>query len=404
MPARTRRRSARPAASLALATAVALGLTATATAPALADSPAPGATSADTAADRSGPDAKALRAAIAGLPDADATAALVRVAGNNGTWRGSSGVRDLRTGRDADPNGRFRAGSTTKVVTAAVVLQLAAEGKVDLGAPVQRYLPDLFAPNADAFRTPISVRQLLNHSSGLQPGRSLGKNFDELYAHRFETLSPQEVAATSIAKGPAYAPGVKQQYLGINYTLLGLLIEKVTGHSYESEATRRVLQRAGMRHSSFPGTDPRIHGPHNRGYQAVRQPDGGMKLVDVTEWNQRDRMAGGDMISTTADLERLTVALFRGRIVPKPQLEEMFTVPSDIEGATMSAGMNRYEAPDGRVLWLKTGGRHGYNSILAATRDLDTVLVYSVNSTDAKGEDMNAVIQRIVAAALKVRR
>ncbi|GGS11362.1 peptidase [Streptomyces aureoverticillatus] len=398
MPARARARRR----SAALAAVVVLGLTAAATAPALADSTSPGAASGE-AAHGSRPDAEALRAAIAGLPDADATAALVRVGGKNGTWRGSSGVRDLVSGRAADPDGRFRAGSTTKVVTAAVVLQLAAESRIDLGAPVQRYLPDLFARNADAFAKPISVRQLLNHSSGLRPGRSLGKDFAELYAHRFETLTPQEVAATSIAKGPAHAPGVKQEYLGINYTLLGLLIEKVTGHTYESEATRRVLKRAGMRHSSFPGTDTRIHGPHNRGYQAVREPGGGTRLVDVTEWNQRDRMAGGDMISTTADLERLTLALFKGRIVPKPQLEEMFTVPSGIEGATMSAGLMRYTAPDGRVVWLKTGSRHGYSSIMAATRNLDTVLVYSVNSTDAKGENVNPVAQRIVEAALKVR-
>ncbi|WJV45868.1 serine hydrolase domain-containing protein [Streptomyces flavofungini] len=384
--------------SATIAAAVSLGLTATA-APALASSAGPAsAVAADT---RSEPDAEALRAAIAGLPDADATAALVRVRGKKASWHGSSGVRDLKSGRAAVPEGRFRAGSTTKVVTAAVVLQLAAEGRVDLDAPVQRYLPDLFARNADAFRKPISVRQLLNHTSGLRPGRSLGKTFEELYANRFETLTPQEVAVTSIAKGPAHDPGVEQEYLGINYTLLGLLVEKVTGHSYEREATRRVLKRAGMRHSSFPGTDPRIHGPHNRGYQAVPEPGGGTRLVDVTEWNQRDRMAGGDMISTTADLERLTVALFRGRIVPKPQLEEMFTVPEGIEGATMSAGLTRYEAPDGRVVWLKTGGRHGYNSILAATRNLDTVLVYSVNSTDAKGQDMNPVAERIIKAALK---
>ncbi|WP_349239333.1 hypothetical protein [Streptomyces sp. CC224B] len=81
----------------------------------------------------------------------------------------------------------------------------------------------------------------------------------------------------------------------------------------------------------------------------------------------------------------------------------MFTVPSGIAGATMSAGLQRYEAPDGRVVWLKTGSRHGYHSIIAATRDLDVTLVCSVNSTDAKGEDMNRVVRRVVAAALQVR-
>ncbi|CAM5512842.1 hypothetical protein SVIOM342S_00128 [Streptomyces violaceorubidus] len=119
-----------------------------------------------------GPDAKALRAALAMVPDEDATAALVRVGGTDGTWRGSAGVRDLASGRPAHPDARFRAGSVTKVVTAATVLRLAAQDRVDLDAPVQRYLPDLFTADFDE---PISVRQLLNHTSGIQAGDGLGR-------------------------------------------------------------------------------------------------------------------------------------------------------------------------------------------------------------------------------------
>ncbi|MFK0107545.1 serine hydrolase domain-containing protein [Streptomyces sp. NPDC091217] len=351
------------------------------------------------AADRSttGPDAEALRAAIAGLPDADATAALVRVGGTDGVWRGSAGVHDLASGRAADPDARFRAGSTTKVVTAAAVLRLAADGRIDLGAPVQRYLPGLFTP---AFR-PITVRQLLNHTSGIQAGDGWGDSFETQYAHRFDTLTPEQVVRSAVAKGPEFAPGTRQDYLNINYTVLGLLIEKVTGRSYADEATRLVLRPAGMRDTYFPGTDPRIRGPHNHGYQKVTEADGTTGFVDVTEWNQADRFAAGDMISTTADLERLLTSLFRGRIVPPgPRLEEMFTVPANIEGATYSAGLQRF-AYQGRVYWLKSGARYGYSSVIAGTRDLSRTLVYSVGSTDAKGEEMNPVAQRIALAALK---
>ncbi|MDT7846041.1 serine hydrolase domain-containing protein [Streptomyces justiciae] len=324
-------------------------------------SPAYASISASAQRPRNAPDAEALRAAIAGLPDADATAALVRIGGRDGRWRGSSGVHDLESGRAADAMGRFRAGSTTKVVTAATVLHLAAERRLDLDTPVQRYLPGLFTAAFD----PISVRQLLNHTSGVKPG----DGFDDPYAHRFDTLPPRQVVASAIAKGPAFTPGTRQQYLNISYTVLGLLIEKVTGHSYASEATRRVLLPAGMRDTYFPGTDPRIRGPHNRGYQRMTAADGTTGLVDVTEWNQADRFAAGDMISTTADLERLLHALFRGRIVPGPQLEEMFTVPADIEGATFSAGLQRMAVGD-RVYWFKTGARYGYSTAVAATRDL----------------------------------
>ncbi|MER5469208.1 serine hydrolase domain-containing protein [Streptomyces sp. NPDC002685] len=377
--------------TVALAAALALGLAAGPLgAPAFAS---PAAASARTAA---GPDADALRAALAGLPDADATAALVRVGGTDGTWRGSAGVHDLESGRAADPDARFRAGSTTKVVTAAVVLQLAAEGRVGLGTPVQKYLPGLLPAGFE----PVTVRQLLNHTSGIQPGDGFGDTFEDVYAHRFDTLTPREVVASAVAKGPEFAPGTRQDYLNINYTILGLLVEKVTGHSYAHEAERRILGPAGMRHTSFPGTDPYIHGPHNHGYQAVRRPDGTTEFVDVTDWNQADRWAAGDMISTTADLERLITRLFKGDLVPARQLEEMFTVPPGIKGADMSAGLQRFEY-GGTVYWLKSGARYGYSAVVAATRDLSRTLVYSVDSTDAKGESMNPVAQRIALAALK---
>lgn len=373
-------------AALALSASLALG----ALAVPLAAVPAQ-ARPAVSAHDAPAPDAKALAAAVAGLPDADATAALVRIDGRGGSWHGSGGVHDLRSGRPADDNARFRAGSTTKVVTAATVLRLAADGRVDLDAPVQRYLPALF--RGTAFHRPISVRQLLNHTSGIQPADGWGDAFADQYAHRFDIVTPQQVAASALAKGPEFRPGARQHYLNINYTLLGLLIEKVTGRSYVDVATRLVLRPAGMRDTSFPGDDPRIHGPHNHGYQLV---DGA--FVDVTEWVQSDRWAAGDMISTTADLERLLTSLFRGRIVPAPQLEEMFTVPSGIKDATMSAGLQRTEL-NGTVYWGKTGGRYGFASALFAPRDLSRTLVYCVTATDAKGEDMNAVAQRIVMAA-----
>ncbi|KUN96141.1 serine hydrolase domain-containing protein [Streptomyces caeruleatus] len=341
------------------------------------------------AAKPDGPDVKALCAALAGLPDQDATAALIRV-GGKGSWHGVAGVRDMRTGAPALENARFRAGSTTKIVTSALVLQLAAEGRISLDGTVQRYLPGLLTKDF----APITVRQLLNFTSGLQPGASLGEDVDDGYPHRFETLTPEEVVAASVAKGPDpdHAPGEHQRYGNIHYTVLGMLIEKVTGDSYAHQAAVRIFRPLGMRHTSFPaGPDPRVHGPHNRGYDWI---DG--RLVDVTEWNMSDRFAAGDMVSTTADLERLLFALFRGRVVPEPQLTEMFTVP-DVSGATMSAGLQRFEL-NGKVIWAKTGARPGYHTVVAATRDLSRTVVYSVNSTDAKGDGL-AIAQRFAFPA-----
>ncbi|MGV9933460.1 serine hydrolase domain-containing protein [Streptomyces olivaceoviridis] len=366
----------------ALVTAVAAGPLA-APAFAAASEPAPATTAPATA----GPDTEALAAAVAGLPDHDATAALLRV-GGDGTWRGTAGVRDVRTGAPALENARFRAGSVTKVVTASIVLQLAAEGRIDLDGTVQRYLPGLLTEDF----APVTVRQLLNYTSGLRPGASLGDTVEEGYPHRFETLTPRQVVADAVAQGPAYAPGTRQTYGNIHYTVLGMLIEKVTGDSYAHQAELRIFRPLGMRHSSFPvGADPRIHGPHNRGYDWI---DG--KLVDVTDWNMSDRFAAGDLISTTADLERLLVGVFRGRVVPEPELKEMFTLP-DVPGARYGAALERFEV-NGKVIWGKTGSRPGYATVIAATPDLSRTLVYSVNSTDAKGDGL-AVAQRFAFPA-----
>ncbi|MFF5474313.1 serine hydrolase domain-containing protein [Streptomyces achromogenes] len=379
------RRTALVAAGLVAALAAGASAAPAFAAPASTSSTPPASASAKAT---SGPDAEALAAALAGLPDHDATAALLRV-GGDGRWRGTAGVRDVRTGAPALENARFRAGSVTKVVTAAIVLQLAAEGRIDLDGSVQRYLPGLLTEDFE----PITVRQLLNYTSGLKPGASLGDTVEEGYAHRFETLTPRQVVAASVAQGPAYTPGTRQTYGNIHYTVLGLLVEKVTGDSYAHQAQVRIFRPLGMRHSSFPAAgDTGIHGPHNRGYDWI---DG--KLVDVTDWNMTDRFAAGDLVSTTADLERFLVALFRGRVVPEPQLGEMFTLPR-VPDAHYGAALERIEV-NGKVVWGKGGSRPGYTAAIAATRDLSRTLVYSVNSTDAKGDGQQAAAERFAFPA-----
>lgn len=381
----------------ALAASLVLAVTAgpIAASPAFAASP----TTSSTTAPTSPPDAEALRAAITGLPDADATAALVRVAGSDGNWHGSSGVAEIGGSRKALEQGRFRIGSTTKVFTAAVVLQLAAERRIDLGAPIQDYLPGLLPGHP-----PITVRQLLNHTSGL-PEAHDDRTFDEAYQHRFDTVTPLQLVAASAAKPMEFAPGTQQHYIGVNYTLLGLLIEKTTGRPYEQQVSQRILRPLGLRQTSFPGTDPRIDGPHNHGYQAVKRPDGITELRDVTLWNVSDVWATGNLISTTADLQRFLTALFRGQVVPKTQLEEMFTVPEGVplygsdRPAEYSAGLTRFTLRDGTVGWGKTGGLYGYNTAILAARDLSRTLVYSVNATNARDRDMNNVVGRIITAA-----
>ncbi|WP_449344829.1 serine hydrolase domain-containing protein, partial [Streptomyces narbonensis] len=247
----------------------------------------------------------AMSAAIAGLPRADATAALVRVGGTEGSWQGSSGVRDLESGSPADPAARFRAGSVTKVFTAATVLQLAAEGRIDLDRSARSYLPKLIPRSYGK----VTVRQLLNHTHGIPAPDFQGETVEEWYENRFRIHDPEEMVRSATAKPREFRPGEKQHYLNIGYTIAGLIVERVTGDTYERQVERRILRPLRLRDSYFPGTDPGIAGPHNHGYQTMRLDDGTTGLRDVTVWGVTDGWAAGDLVSTTADLERFTRAL-----------------------------------------------------------------------------------------------
>ncbi|MFE0650732.1 serine hydrolase domain-containing protein [Streptomyces sp. NPDC059534] len=378
-----------------LAAALVLGaVTAPAITPAFAAAPPAVAASASSA-----PSSADLSAVIAGLPRADATAALVRVGGTEGSWQGSAGVHDLETNAPADAAARFRAGSVTKVFTAATVLQLAAEGRIDLDRPARSYLPDLI-PGRYAR---VTVRQLLNHTHGIPAADLPGETVEEWYANRFDVHTPEELVRSATAQPREFRPGTRQHYLNIGYTIAGLIVERVTGDSYEHQVERRILRPLGLRDTYFPGAAAGIDGPYNHGYQTMRLDDGTTGLRDVSVWGVTDGWAAGDIISTTADLERFTRALFAGRVVRGPLLEEMFTLPkvTDLntgDPAAYSAGLSMKRL-GGREVWGKTGGRWGYNTAIASTRDGARTLVYSVNATDAKGQDMNRTALGLMVAA-----
>ena len=348
-----------------------------------------------------GVDATGMRRAMSGLPSAEATSAQVRVTTASGCWTGSSGVADLRTNAPVPANARFRIGSVTKVFTATVVLQLAAERRVSLDAPVQRYLPGLLP----ADYPDVTVRQLLNHTDGL-PSPTLPDDIEWALAHRYDRWTPEQIVRVALRNPREFEPGERQHYTNMGYIVAGLLIEKITGHSYAQEVRRRISAPLTLRDTYAPGADPTIRGPHAHGYQAVTR-DGVTSLTDVTNWSQTLTPASGDMISTLADLDTFTAALFGGRLLPAAQLDEMFTLPpvKDVTGgpATHSAGLEATTLPTGEVLWAKSGARYGYSTAIGASRDGSFRIVYSVTATDAKGEGQMSTADGIIYAALDMR-
>ncbi|MGR6913899.1 serine hydrolase domain-containing protein [[Actinomadura] parvosata] len=349
----------------------------------------------------------ALARSIAGLPASDAAAAVVRVGGTKGSWQGVSGVADLKTRRKASGQARFRAGSVTKMFTTAVVLQLVAEGRLALDDTVQDHLPGLLPGSYP----PVEVGQLLNHTSGL-PAPDLPGSFAYVYETRFKRWTPEEYVAVAVRNPIEFAPGTRQHYLNVNTFVAGLLIEKVTGETYEHEVTERILRPVGMRDSYLAGTSTTIRGRHQKGYQSVPAgfessfAYGDDHLVDMTRTSVTSTWASGDLISTAADLEKFVKALFSGEVVPPAQLEPMFTVPDVTmfdecgnQPATYTSGMTRMVLPGGLVAYGKTGARYGYANGIGATRDLSRTLVYSVNSFDAKGSGQNQRTLGIVMAS-----
>ncbi len=342
----------------------------------------------------------ALRAALADLEHPQLTAAQLRVSGSAGRWCGTEGVADRATGRAVHERDTFRIGSITKAFVATVVLQLAAERRLSPEQPVQRLLPGVLPSRFP----PITVSQLLNHTSGLpdEPDPPYDPSSPEDIArHRYDRWTPEQLVA-QVSHGPMkFTPGTKQEYRGINYVLLALLIERLTGCRYGEAITHRILRPLDLRHTTVPGNDPRIHWPHVHGY--LRMTDG--SLLDITRFDQSAAWGEGEMISRTGDLDRFLTALFSGELLPPPELERMFTLPPDevrmVDGtpARYAAGLQTFTL-NGITLWGKTGERYGYSSAMFATRDQQRRVVFSFNPT-RRDATQAQVSQRIAEALTK---
>ncbi|WP_457029189.1 serine hydrolase domain-containing protein [Kitasatospora sp. P5_F3] len=348
------------------------------------------------------PNPQALRASISGLPNAQLTSAVVLVDGKDGRWSGTSGSGELATGRPVAADGRFRIGSISKVFTATVLLQLAAEQRVGLDDTIQQYLPGTLP----ASYPPITVRQLLNHTSGLPTGGDLGEDDGSarwFVDHEDESWTPQQVVAEAGTHPMQFQPGTAQQYNGLNYFLAGLLIEQVTSRSYAQEVNARILRPLGLHHTSVPAADDaRLPHPTAHAYLTVTRPDGSTEQADVTEQSPWPWAEGG-MISSAPDLDHFLSALLRGRLLPPAQQAELYSVPDvpnfknrncDIGPTTgracFSTGLMRFSPSDGVVLWGKTGSRPGYTSGIFATRDATRELVYSLTPTSRNGASFAA--------------
>ncbi|MEU0336646.1 serine hydrolase domain-containing protein [Streptomyces sp. NPDC006193] len=333
------------------------------------------------------PDPADLQAAISDLSHPPATASHLLIDRRGDRWYGTAGAADLTSGRPVRAGDRFRAGSVTKPFVATVVLQLWAEGRLDLDAPVTDCLPGLSLPRS--FRR-ITVSHLLDHTSGLpdhrgQPDLSTP---EAVLRHRFDHWTPHALVATVTHDRPKFAPGTRQEYRGINYVLLALLVEAVTGRPYADAIDSRIVRPLRLTGTLIPGGDPRLHGPHIHGY--LRMTDGSLR--DVTTYDQSSAWGEGELVSTADDLFRFQDALFSGALLPPRALEKLTTLPPPavrmLDGgpARYSMGLQAVRVK-GTLFWGKTGESYGYRTRMFASEDLGTRLVLSYTPTPLTTEE-----------------
>ncbi|MER7503920.1 serine hydrolase domain-containing protein [Nonomuraea pusilla] len=268
-----------------------------------------------------------LRKAMQAFVDAGFLGVQLRVNDERGEWVGSAGARKLGTSAKPPTNGHFWVGSVTKTFHATVALQLVAEGKIGLDDPVAGSLPEFGLDRR------ITVRMLLQHTSGLfnytgdldadgtwMPG--LPATGKEWLDNRFHSYRPEELVRFALSKPAKFAPGTDWSYSNTNYTLIRLLIEKVTGHSFGAELKRRILLPLGLKGTVVPGNRTQLPAPYAHGY--FRYQDAGQwKVADVSRQNPSLLAGAGDMISTTRDLHTFFSALNGGKLLPAELLAEM---------------------------------------------------------------------------------
>ncbi|WP_433239994.1 serine hydrolase domain-containing protein [Streptosporangium sp. CA-135522] len=382
----TRPGSARRRGLLALATAAALALGA------LGLNPAPA--GAD-AAPPSGP-ADALQTSMNDLVRTGGfPGVLAAVRGRDGRVRDyTAGVADLETRAKVPVNGRVRIGSTTKTFTAVVVLQLAGEGRIDLDAPVEKYLPGLVRGNGNDGRK-ITTRQMIQHTAGLpEYSKAITSSFFESQHRYFE---PRELLDMGLAQKPVFAPGKGWSYSNTGYALLGMLVQKVTGRPVSEEVTNRIITPLGLRDTYWPGVgEQTIRGAHPNGYHSKTGEPGG-ELVDVTEMDPAWGWAAGQLVSTPRDVNRFLSALLGGKLLKPAQLEQMkqtVEAPGLPAGWSYGLGLVKIKLSCGGHAWGHGGDIAGYETRNGVTEDgrTATITVTALPTTEAGVKQVGAAL------------
>jgi D-alanyl-D-alanine carboxypeptidase len=241
------------------------------------------------------------------------------------------GFSDRETKTAMMPTDRMLAGSVGKTFAAATALQLIKEGKISLDDKVEKYLgrEPWFSrlPNAKD----ITVRQLMNHTSGLVRYEFKEQFTKDLTANPEKVWKPAELVAYLLDEKPPFEAGKGWDYSDTNYIVLGMIIEKVTGRKFYDEANRRLLKPLKLT-NTIPQDGPRLKGVV-QGYAGPSNPFGGKDaMIEDGKFvvNPQFEWTGGGYASTAQDLARWAKMIYEGKAFSPdllPQVLDGFSAP-----------------------------------------------------------------------------
>ena len=287
----------------------------------------------------------ASRAWLALGPSAGVSYAVVR--GSDTLLLGALGQRDHEGALPATNATVYRTGSITKQFTAAAIMQLVEQGKVSLDDPMTKYLPEY-----SQWRT-ITVRQLLNHTSGI-PSYTAKRDWATTWG---SDLTPAQLVAFVEKDSLDFAPGTTFRYNNTGYMLLGMILDKVTGTPYPALMRERFFAPLGMRSAAYCPSTP-THTDDAKGYDRGAAGITSSKYLSMTH-----PYSAGALCMSVVDYLRWQTALTSGRVVTPASYKLMSTSDTVASGKPTSFGFGLATATLGTHRIVQHGGGvNGFNT------------------------------------------
>ncbi len=314
--------------------------------------------------------------------------AVMYISTPQGKWLGASGVSDLESKIPMKTTDGFSVASMSKSFVSVVVLKLASEKKLNLEQAIASYLPAEISPHI-ANSSKITVRQLLNHTSGVA-------EYLETEAFKkatgFRSRQQPWTAAEAIkyiydAK-PEAPPGTKFAYTDTNYILLELIVEKTTPGTLAQAIRSRILKPLGLKHTFTELKEP-IMGEVATGY-SDRSLDG--KLDSYANVNDGNGLGDGGLVSNAEDLAKFAKALFAKKTLLSPQIMKQLLTFTDNEGYGYGLGVERFPTPFGESFG-HTGAAYGFVTLMAYLPNKDTTVIVLLNN---QGVDIKEITMKAV--------